>query len=74
MKHAIQVDIMKPGMGRVSLPSKMIEEVRPLAQWEHASITQFVRQATQQRIDFVRRKKLRYEAQQRRDHDKRKLL
>jgi Ribbon-helix-helix protein, copG family len=68
MKHTIQVDIMKMQLGRVSLPSKMIEEVRPLAQWEHASITQFVRQAVQQRIDFIRRKKLRYEAQQQRDY------
>jgi Ribbon-helix-helix protein, copG family len=67
MKHATEMDIMKMQLGRVSLPSKMIEEVRPLAQWEHASITQFVRQAVQQRIDFVRRKKLRYEAQERRE-------
>jgi hypothetical protein len=57
---------MKPDMGRVSLPSKMLEEVRSLAQWEHASIAQFVRQAVQQRMDFTRRKKLRHEAQQRR--------
>jgi hypothetical protein len=50
-------------LGRVSVPTEMIAEVRKLAKLEHATLTEVVRRALQKEIYVMRRRKRGYETQ-----------